>query len=134
MWTPSRRERSCKRGSSTTRPPWSIWTRCAISSPERSRIGDPMTVHTKETRGRYVHMTTLAMRWADNDIYGHVNNAVYYEYFDTVINRYLIDEGKLDIVQGAVIGLCVESHCGYDKPLAFPGSIEVGLRVGHLGR
>jgi acyl-CoA thioester hydrolase len=70
----------------------------------------------------------------DNDVYGHVNNVVYLSYFDTVINRWLIHEGGLDIHAGAVIGLCVESHCAYTAPLAFPEVVEAGLRVGKLGR
>ena len=70
----------------------------------------------------------------DNDVYGHVNNVVYYAYFDTVINRYLIDEGGLDIAGGEVIGLCVESHCAYLRPIAFPDVVDAGLRVAHVGR
>ena len=70
----------------------------------------------------------------DNDVYGHVNNVEYYSYFDTVINEYLITEGGLDIVAGETIGLCAESHCAYRGPLAFPGVVEAGLRVGKLGR
>jgi acyl-CoA thioester hydrolase len=93
-----------------------------------------MDENPKETRARYPHVVAVPTRWADNDIYGHVNNAVYYAYFDTAINRYLIDEGRLDIVEGAVFGLCVESHCAYKKPIAFPDVVTAGLRVGHLGR
>jgi acyl-CoA thioester hydrolase len=70
----------------------------------------------------------------DNDVYGHVNNAVYYAYFDTVINRYLVDEGGLDIASGPTLGLCVESHCRYLRPVAFPSDLDAGLRVEHLGR
>ncbi len=69
----------------------------------------------------------------DNDIYGHVNNALYYGFFDTAINEYLIARGGLDIISGAVIGFAAESHCRYLKPLAFPEVVEVGLRVGKLG-
>jgi acyl-CoA thioester hydrolase len=69
----------------------------------------------------------------DNDIYGHVNNALYYGFFDTAINEYLIAEGGLDINAGGVIAFAVESQCQYLRPLAFPGVIEVGLRVGKLG-
>ncbi len=69
----------------------------------------------------------------DNDIYGHVNNVVYYSYFDTVINEYLIRVGGLDIAAGPVIGVCVESHCRFDSALAFPEVIEAGLRVAKLG-
>jgi len=70
----------------------------------------------------------------DNDVYGHVNNVVYYSYFDTAINRFLIDEGGLDIAAGPVIGLCVESHCTYARPVAFPDALQAGIRTLHLGR
>jgi acyl-CoA thioester hydrolase len=85
------------------------------------------------TRDRFRHFAPIATRWMDNDVYGHVNNALYYSYFDTVINRYLIDVGGLDIAQGETIGLCVESHCRYLSPLAFPMELDAGLRVEHLG-
>jgi acyl-CoA thioester hydrolase len=84
-------------------------------------------------RSHYRHFLAVPTRWMDNDVYGHVNNVVYYSYFDTVINRYLIDAG-LDFANGSVIGLCVESHCEYRRPLAFPGDIDAGMRVAHLGR
>ncbi|MHA1152319.1 MAG: acyl-CoA thioesterase [Alphaproteobacteria bacterium] len=70
----------------------------------------------------------------DNDIYGHVNNVVYYSYFDTVINAYLTGPGGLDIHGGAVVGVCAESACRYRAAFAFPEPVEAGLRVGHLGR
>jgi acyl-CoA thioester hydrolase len=76
----------------------------------------------------------LALRWADNDVYGHVNNVQYYAFFDTVINGWLVREGGLDPVASPVIGLCVESHCAYRAPLAFPEPVEGALRVAHLGR
>jgi len=82
---------------------------------------------------RYPRSTTLQTRWRDNDIYGHVNNATYYEYMDTAINTLLISEGGLDIHTGSVIGICAESHCKFLGPLTFPGTVEVSLRVGHLG-
>jgi len=82
----------------------------------------------------YPHRALITTRWKDNDVYGHVNNVEYYSFFDTVINEYLIAEGGLDIARGDVIGLCAESHCTYHGPLAFPGTVEAGLRVGHLGR
>ncbi|MGH3712416.1 MAG: acyl-CoA thioesterase [Micromonosporaceae bacterium] len=68
------------------------------------------------------------------DIYGHVNNAVYYAYMDTVVNNWLIREGGLDIHHGNVIGLCVESHCEFKAPAAYPETLRAGLRVGRLGR
>jgi acyl-CoA thioester hydrolase len=85
-------------------------------------------------RSDYPHTLSIPTRWKDNDVYGHVNNVVYYSYFDTVINRWLIHEGGLDIHSGGVIGLCAESHCEFHGPLAFPEVVDAGLRVGHLGR
>ena len=87
-----------------------------------------------ETRARYPHFLTIPTRWMDNDIYGHVNNVVYYSYFDTVINAFLIDLGGLDIRGGPVIGVCAESACRYRAAFAFPEPVEAGLRVQHLGR
>jgi acyl-CoA thioester hydrolase len=75
----------------------------------------------------------IPTRWADNDVYGHVNNVEFYAFFDTVINAFLIEKGGLDIHDGGVIGLCVESHCRFDRALAFPEVVDAGLRVGHLG-
>ena len=87
-----------------------------------------------ETRARYPHFLVIPTRWMDNDVYGHVNNVVYYSYFDTVINEYLIRAGGLDIGSSAVVGVCAESLCRYRAPLAFPDPVEAGLRVGRLGR
>jgi acyl-CoA thioester hydrolase len=85
-------------------------------------------------REAYPHRLPIPTRWADNDIYGHVNNVEYYAFFDTIINDYLIREGGLDIHRGETIGLCAESHCAFAAPIAFPEVVEAGLRVGHLGR
>jgi acyl-CoA thioester hydrolase len=85
-------------------------------------------------RSLYKHFLKIPTRWMDNDIYGHVNNVVYYSYFDTVINEYLIRVGRLDIHHGPIIGLCVESFCQFRKPLEFPKSVDAGLRIGKLGR
>jgi acyl-CoA thioester hydrolase len=82
----------------------------------------------------YPHRAELPTRWADNDVYGHVNNVEYYAFFDTVINAWLIREGGLDIHAGDVIGLCAESHCEFHAALAFPETVVAGLRVAHLGR
>ena len=72
------------------------------------------------------HHLSIPTRWADNDVYGHVNNVEFYAFFDTVINAYLVDPGGLDIHAGDVIGLCVESHCRFDRPLAFPEVVDAG--------
>jgi acyl-CoA thioester hydrolase len=92
-----------------------------------------MTSKPQITRVEYPRWLAIPTRWMDNDIYGHVNNALYYAFFDTAINEYLIAEGGLDIAAGPVIGLAAESHCQYMQPLAFPEVVEVGLRVGKLG-
>ena len=83
-------------------------------------------------RSRYKYFSSVPTRWMDNDIYGHVNNVVYLSYFDTAINSFLIKEGNFDINLGNEIGVCVESHCNYFKPIKFPETISVGLRVENL--
>jgi acyl-CoA thioester hydrolase len=85
------------------------------------------------TRSAYKHFLPLQTRWADNDVYGHVNNVAYYGYFDTIVNEYLIASGALDIHEGAVIGLVVETSCKYCAPLEFPQKLEGGLRVAKIG-
>lgn len=87
-----------------------------------------------EPRRNFLHYLAISTRWMDNDVYGHVNNVVYYSYFDTVVNQYLIDEGGLDISASETIGLVVESGCQFHRELTFPQTIDAGLRVGHLGR
>jgi len=76
---------------------------------------------------------SITTRWMDNDAYGHVNNVVYYSWFDTAVNAHLIENGALDVACGATIGLVVETHCNYFAPLSYPQSVEVGLRVAHRG-
>ena len=88
---------------------------------------------TSLTRADFPHFLAIPTRWMDNDVYGHVNNVVYYSYFDTVINAYLIREGGLDIAQGAVIGITPETHCNFLAELTFPEIVEAGLRVRRLG-
>ena len=92
-----------------------------------------MSKENIETRDRYPHFLSIQTRWSDNDIYGHVNNVTYYSYFDTVVNCFLIDQGGLDIETDSVIGMAVETMCKFNKPLAYPEVLEVGLRVGKLG-
>lgn len=87
-----------------------------------------------DTKADYKHFLNIATRWHDNDIYGHVNNVVYYSYFDTVVNRFMIDKAGLDIHKALVIGVVVETMCSYRKSIAFPAEITAGLRVGHLGK
>jgi acyl-CoA thioester hydrolase len=87
-----------------------------------------------QTRDQYPHFQTITTRWMDNDVYGHVNNVVHYSFFDTAVNRYLIDAGALDIQAGEVIGLVVQTQCHYFDSLAFPQTVHAGIRVAHLGR
>ncbi|GAB4354731.1 MAG: thioesterase family protein [Gammaproteobacteria bacterium] len=86
-----------------------------------------------ETRDNYPIFYPIVTRWMDNDLYGHVNNVTYYSYFDSAANRYLIEEGGLDIHTAPVIGVVVESHCQYHSGVAYPQPLEVGLRVDRLG-
>ncbi len=81
----------------------------------------------------YPHKLTIPTRWNDNDVYGHVNNAVYYFYFDTVVNRYLIDKGLLDLGKSENVGLVVDTGCAYFAPISFPDNVVAGLRIGKLG-
>jgi acyl-CoA thioester hydrolase len=84
-------------------------------------------------RSAYPVFRTITTRWMDNDAYGHVNNVVYYSWFDTAVNAHLIEQGVLDIHLGETIGLVVETQCNYFAPLAFPQTIEAGIRVAHKG-
>ena len=84
-------------------------------------------------RDRFGYWNTIDTRWSDNDRYGHVNNAVYYHYIDSVVNRYLIEAGGLDIADSPVIGIVVESACRYQRSFEYPQRIEAGLRVLRLG-
>jgi len=84
-------------------------------------------------RASYRHFLDIPTRWMDNDIYGHVNNVIYYSYFDTVVNEHLVRAGGLDIHAGPVIGVVVETFCRFHKSLVFPDIVEAGLRVAKLG-
>lgn len=86
-----------------------------------------------QPRSSYRAWRSISTRWSDNDVYGHVNNVVYYSWFDTAVNAHLIEQGALDIEQGEVIGLVVETQCNYFAPLAFPQTVEAGIRVARIG-
>jgi|SRR5579859_6678778 len=92
-----------------------------------------MTRPIPQQRGYYRHFQAIPTRWADNDIYGHVNNVVYYSYFDTVVNQYLVEQRALDLAKSTVIGLVVETQCEYFAPLSFPDLVHAGLRVAKIG-
>jgi acyl-CoA thioester hydrolase len=84
-------------------------------------------------RGEFRRFTTLTTRWSDNDAYGHLNNVVYYELFDSAVNAALIDAGLLDVERSPAVGLVVETGCRYFEPLAFPEAVEAGVRVERIG-
>ena len=88
---------------------------------------------TAKTRDHFRHFLPISTRWSDNDVYGHVNNVVYYQWFDTVVNEFLIAQGTLDIHEGEAIGLVVETHCNYFSSVAFPERVTAGLCVAQLG-
>lgn len=84
-------------------------------------------------RADYPHFHAIQTRWMDNDVYGHVNNVVYYSWFDTAVNHFLMTRQALDIPNGAVIGLVIETHCNYFAPVSFPDAVQVGVRVASIG-
>jgi len=96
-------------------------------------IADPAR-RAPEPRSAYRAFREITTRWMDNDAYGHVNNVVYYSFFDTAVNGLLVDAGVLDLHAGAVIGLVVETQCNFFAPVAFPQRVTAGVRVGRLGR
>ena len=91
-----------------------------------------MTRPKPEPRSVYPYFLTVTTRWMDNDMYSHVNNVVYYSYFDTVVNEYMLREQALSLEAGPVC-LVVETGCRYFRPVSFPDTVHCGLRVGHLG-
>ena len=97
-------------------------------------MSDPIPAKPQpESREAYKALRTITTRWMDNDAYGHVNNVVYYSWFDTVVNAHLSEQGVLDIHHGRTIGLVIETQCNYFAGLAFPQVVEAGLRVAHIG-
>jgi len=92
-----------------------------------------MSKPTPKNRSDFRHFRTITTRWMDNDVYAHVNNVVYYSYFDTVVNQYLLEQGVLDIVASPVVGLVVETQCNYFRPISFPDIVHAGLRVAKIG-
>ncbi len=86
-----------------------------------------------ESRSAFAHFQEIATRWKDNDVFGHVNNVVYYSYFDTAVNTFLIRQGVLDLQHSSVVGLVAETQCRYYSSMAFPDTVHVGLRLAHLG-
>lgn len=93
-----------------------------------------MTREPPDTRGRYAAFEAISTRWMDNDAYNHVNNVVYYSWFDTAVNAHLVRAGVLSIEAPEVVCLVVETGCRYFRPVSFPDAVQCGLRVARLGR
>jgi acyl-CoA thioester hydrolase len=105
------------------------------STPETTPLqSQPQPRPQPRPRTDFRRFRDVPTRWMDNDVYGHVNNVVYYSYFDTAVNAYLVEAGALDIERSEVIGLVVETQCRYFAPLSFPQMVEAGIRVASLGR
>lgn len=114
------------KGSCALRRPTRGWqNRCTQQAQNPKPVPEP--------RSAYRAFRPITTRWMDNDAYGHVNNVVYYSWFDTAVNAYLIEHGALDIHAGETIGLVIETHCNYFASLAFPQTVQVGIRVARLG-
>lgn len=92
-----------------------------------------MSKLSPQQRSDFRHFQAIQTRWMDNDVYRHVNNVVYYSYFDTVVNGYLVSRGVLDIGASEAVGLVVETRCNYFSPIAFPDTVHAGMRVTNLG-
>ncbi len=88
----------------------------------------------RPTRADFPRFVSIGTRWEDNDVYGHVNNVVYYSFFDTAVNGLLIESGALDLKSSGIVGLVVSNACDYFASVAFPDVVEVGVRVDHIGR
>jgi len=93
-----------------------------------------MTRPKPHQRADYPHVQAITTRWMDNDAYGHINNVVYYSFFDTVVNTFLIESGALAVGKSPVVGYVVETGCNYFAPLTYPQKVLAGLRVAHVGR
>lgn len=94
---------------------------------------DNSSTDTVTQREHYAYFKPISTRWIDNDVYGHINNTVYYSYFDTVCNFYLIEKGGLDIEASPVVGYIVASSCQYLSPIKFPATVNAGMRVNRIG-
>ncbi len=96
-------------------------------------MNSPSTRPQPESRDSYRAFRPITTRWMDNDQYGHVNNVIYYSWFDTAVNAHLIEQGALDTEKGSTIGFVIETQCQYFAPLSFPQTVEAGIRVAHMG-
>ncbi len=93
-----------------------------------------MTKNQPDTRDKYRHFLTITTRWMDNDVYRHVNNVVYYSFFDTAVNEYMLRSGVLSLDDAKVVCLVVDTGCQFFSPISFPDVVHCGLRTAHVGR
>ena len=107
--------------------------RCEVSAVARPRKVGPMTRTSAPSRKDFKHFLKIPTRWADVDVYGHVNNIVYYSYFDTAVSEHLVSAGGLHATESPVIGVVVETKCEFRKEINFPATIDAGIRVFRLG-
>jgi acyl-CoA thioester hydrolase len=105
----------------------------AAAQAGAAQAGAAADREARPRRGDFRHFLQITTRWMDNDVYGHVNNVVYYSYFDTAVNQYMIEQGVLDYAAGEVVQFVVESGCRYFSPIAFPQTVTAGIRVARLG-
>jgi acyl-CoA thioester hydrolase len=101
--------------------------------PFTARPGDAMSRTVFSPREAYAHFEPIETRWGDNDVYGHVNNVAYYAFFDTVVNRWLIENDLLDLKTSSNIFLVVETGCAYAREVSFPASLQIGIGITRLG-
>ena len=92
-----------------------------------------MSKRNPSDRDHFFHFQTIPTRWMDNDVYRHINNVVYYSFFDTAVNQFLIEQNVLDIEKSTIIGLVVETQCQYFSPITFPDVVTSGIRVDKIG-
>ncbi|AMO24112.1 thioesterase family protein [Ramlibacter solisilvae] len=88
----------------------------------------------RERRSAYRYFRDITTRWMDNDVYAHVNNVVYYSWFDTAVNGYLLEQRVLDFKASPAVGLVVETGCNYFASIAFPDIVRAGVRVTRIGQ
>ncbi|MFT7210544.1 MAG: acyl-CoA thioester hydrolase, partial [Granulosicoccus sp.] len=106
---------------------------CKLTLGLRLAMPKHLSTENDTQRGHYAYFKSISTRWIDNDVYGHVNNAVYYTYFDTVCNSFLIERGGLNIATSPIVGFIVASNCQYLSPIKFPSTINAGMRVNRIG-
>jgi acyl-CoA thioester hydrolase len=96
-------------------------------------MSTPSDEHLPSRRSDFRVLRAITTRWHDNDHYGHVNNVVYYAYFDTAVNGFLIEASGTDIRELPAIGIVAETSCRFLRELSFPDTVHAGLALEKLG-